>query len=209
MATARPSARERLLTAADRLFYAEGVHAVGIDRLLEEAGVAKGSLFYNFAGKEELVGAYLEGRAAQRRERIAAHQEGLSDPVEMILAMFDALAEAAASPTYNGCPFANANAEATTDGVEAHALRQFRTWLHGEFRRLAQDAGVAEPDDVALQLQVLYDGAVSTSHLDQHAEAVRVARRLAEHVLTGAAAARGPHLRTEAQDPVSSAPDAD
>jgi len=194
MTASRLSARERLLTAADRLFYAEGVHAVGIDRLLEEAGVAKGSLFYNFAGKDELVGAYLEGRAEQRRARVAAHQEGLTEPVEKILAMFDALAEAADSPTYNGCPFANANAEATADGVEARALRQFRDWLRGEFRRLAHEAGVAAADDVAGQLQVLYDGAVSTSHLDQRAEAVRVARRLAEQVLADGAPTRRPPL---------------
>ncbi|GAA1971306.1 TetR/AcrR family transcriptional regulator [Terrabacter lapilli] len=184
MTTRRPSARERLLTAADRLFYAEGVHAVGIDRLLDEAGVAKGSLFYNFAGKEELVGAYLEGRAAQRRERIAAHQEGLSDPVEKILAIFEALAEAAASPTYNGCPFANANAEATADGVEARALRQFRDWLHEQFRTLTQEAGYADTHVLADQLQVLYDGAVSTSHLDQRAEPVRVAEGIAAQILT-------------------------
>src|SRR6476659_370360 len=161
MATApRLSARERLLTAADRLFYAEGVHVVGIDRLLEEAGGAKGSLFYNFNGKEELVGAYLEGRAAQRRERIAAHQEGVLDPAEKILAMFDALAEAAVSPKSNGCPFANANAVASRDGVEAQALREFRAWLGGEFRRLAEEAELTDPESVAERLQVLYDGAV-------------------------------------------------
>lgn len=187
MATsARPSARERLLSAADRLFYAEGVHAVGIDRLLEEAGVAKGSLFYNFSGKEELVAAYLDGRMAQRRERIAAHQEGLAEPVEKALAIFDALAEAAASPTYNGCPFANASAEAAPDGVEARALRDFREWLGGQFRRLVEEAGIADPDDVVERLQVLYDGAVSTSHLDGRADAVHVARQLAAQVLVAA-----------------------
>ena len=180
------SARERLLTAADRLFYAEGVHTVGIDRLLEEAGVAKGSLFYNFSGKEELVGAYLEGRATQRRERIAAHQEGVSDPAEKILAMFDALAEAAASPTYNGCPFANANAEASPDGVEAQALHEFRAWLGGEFHRLAEEAEVVDPESVGVRLQVLYDGAVSTSQLDGRADAVLVAKDLAAQVLTAA-----------------------
>src|SRR5690349_5212802 len=95
--TKRASARERLLSTADRLFYADGVHVVGIDRLIEEAGVAKGSLFYNFTGKDQLVAAYLEGRAGQRRERIAAHQDGKQDPLEKLLAVFDAVAEAAAS----------------------------------------------------------------------------------------------------------------
>src|SRR3954470_1552128 len=118
MAATRSSARERLLDAADRLFYSEGVHTVGIDRLIDEAGVAKGSLFYNFSGKDELVAAYLDGRDQRRRERIARHQEGLEDPVEKLLAIFDALQEAVASPGYNGCPFANASAEALPGSVE-------------------------------------------------------------------------------------------
>src|SRR5215213_6477390 len=94
----RPPARKRLLDAADRLFYAEGVHTVGIDRIIEEAGVAKGSLFYNFSGKDDLVAAYLAGRDERRRARMARHLEGLSDPVEKLLAVFDALQEAVAAP---------------------------------------------------------------------------------------------------------------
>jgi len=189
MSPTRTSARERLLSTADRLFYADGVHAVGIDRLIEEAGVAKGSLFYNFAGKDEVVAAYLERRAQRRRERIAAHQAGPSDPVEKILAVFDALAEAAASPTYNGCPFANANAEAAPDSVESKALRSFRDWLAGMFHDLVVEAGFSEPEDVAGRIQVLYDGAISTSHLDRRPEAVEFAKQIAAQVL-----ADSPHV---------------
>ena len=184
--TSRTSARSRLLATADRLFYAEGVHAVGIDRLIKEAGVAKGSLFHNFTGKDELIAAYLQGRAVQRRERIAEHQEGLDDPVDKVLAVFDALAEAAGSPTYNGCPFANATAEARGDGVEAREMRHFRDWLNGEFRRLSEQADLTEPQRVADRLQVLYDGAVSTSHLDGRPEAVSTAKALAIDVLARA-----------------------
>lgn len=157
--------------------------------------MAKGSLFYNFSGKDEVVSAYLQGRAAQRRERITAHQEGLSDPVEKLLAIFDALGEAASSATYNGCPFANANAEATADGVEARAMREFRGWLRAVFVDLLDDAGVADREGVADQLQVLYDGAVSTSHLDRRPDAVTIAKDLAANVLATAA-------RSKRQDPV-------
>lgn len=180
---ARTSARERLLTTADRLFYADGVHAVGIDRLIAEAGVAKGSLFYNFSGKEELVAAYLERRGQQRRERIAAQQEGRTDPVDRVLAVFDALAQSVVSPTYNGCPFANAQAEAPPDGVEAKALRDFRGWLRGMLRDLSDQARFTDPDDVADRLQVLYDGAIATSHQDRRPDAVRLAREMASHLL--------------------------
>ena len=64
------SARERLLAAASELFYAEGVHTVGIDRVIERAGVAKASLYNTFGSKDELVRAYLEARHAQTSERI-------------------------------------------------------------------------------------------------------------------------------------------
>src|SRR5690349_14587539 len=99
----RPPARERLLEAADRLFYAEGIHTVGIDRVIEEAGVAKGSLFYNFAGKDDLVAAYLARRHERRVARVQARFEGLSDPVEKLVAIFDVLHDIASQPGYRGC----------------------------------------------------------------------------------------------------------
>lgn len=186
MATSRPPARQRLLDAADRLFYAEGVHTVGIDRIIDEAGVAKGSLFYNFSGKDALVAAYLAARDERRRERTARLQDVHEDPVEKLLAVFDVLAEAVASPGYNGCPFANANAEAGPGGVEAAALRTFREWLSSMLLELASEAGFAEPRDVADKVRLLYDGAVANAQLDAHPDAVRLARELAEDLLRSA-----------------------
>jgi AcrR family transcriptional regulator len=184
MARTRTSARDRLLDAADRLFYAEGVHTVGIDRLIDEAGVAKGSLFYNFSGKDELVAAYLAGRDQRRRERIARHQEGRVDPVDRLLAVFDALQEAVSSPDYNGCAFANANAEAPPGSVEAEALRTFRGWLADLLLSLAEEAGYVAAAGVAARLRLIYDGAVATAQLDAYPDAVRLAREVAELVLS-------------------------
>lgn len=186
MTPTRPSARERLLQTADRLFYAEGVHAVGIDRIIEEAGVAKGSLFYNFANKEALVEAYLEGRDQQRRTRVQKYLDVLEDPLEKILAVFDALQEAVELPGWNGCPFANANAEAPADGMEARALKGFRGWMSDLLLGLAREAGFKDPSTVASKLVVLYDGAVANSNLDAHPGAVRMARDMAAQVLSDA-----------------------
>lgn len=183
MASTKLPARQRLLDAADKLFYAEGVHTVGIDRLIEEAGVAKGSLFYNFSGKDDLVAAYLEGRDRQRRERIARFQQGLDDPVDKLLAIFDALQETVCSPGWRGCPFANASAEALPGSVEAEALRAFREWLSSAILSLCEEAGLAEPAGVAARLRLLYDGAVSSSNLDAKPEAVGWAKELASKVL--------------------------
>src|SRR3954467_4720913 len=109
---ARKPARERLLAAADELFYAEGVHTVGIDRIIERAGVAKASLYSSFGSKEELVRAYLEGRHERRRTRVLDGLARFDNPGDGLLGVFDVLAEVASQPNYRGCAFYNANAEA-------------------------------------------------------------------------------------------------
>src|SRR6478609_9372006 len=90
----RRPARERLLAAAEELFYQEGVQSVGIDRIIERAGVAKASLYGNFKGKEDLVRAYLHARHDARRaaieERLAMHESAR----EKLLAVFDAMGDA-------------------------------------------------------------------------------------------------------------------
>src|SRR3712207_1353891 len=107
----KPSARERLLAAADELFYAEGVHTVGIDRVIERAGVAKASLYSSFGSKDGLIRAYLEARHERRRERILAGLERFESPRDRLLGVFDVLAEVASSSGFRGCAFYNASAE--------------------------------------------------------------------------------------------------
>src|ERR1700733_14667329 len=94
----RPSARERLLAAADELFYRDGVRSTGIDAVIEKAGVAKGSLYYIFGGKDELVAAYLRGRLEKWREGVEAAQASAADPDAKILAVFDAIADYVSLP---------------------------------------------------------------------------------------------------------------
>src|ERR1700758_473782 len=96
----RPSARERLLAASDELFYRDGVHSTGIDSVIEKAGVAKGSLYYIFGGKDELVAAYLRGRHEAWRQGVEEAQAGIDDPADKILALFDALADYVALPEF-------------------------------------------------------------------------------------------------------------
>src|SRR6201997_5640034 len=99
-AAAGPSARERLLEAANELFYDEGIHTVGIDRVIERAGVAKASLYSTFGSKDELVRAYLRGRAATRQKRVSERIARTEDPRQRILAVFDLLGELAAAPSF-------------------------------------------------------------------------------------------------------------
>src|SRR6201987_6306079 len=98
----RPSPRERLLEASDELFYRDGVRSTGIDAVIEKAGVAKGSLYYIFGGKDELVAAYLRGRLESWRQSVEAAQAGADDSDAKILAVFEGIADYVSLPDYRG-----------------------------------------------------------------------------------------------------------
>src|SRR6478736_1195428 len=139
MSLAKPegSARERLLAAANELFYTEGVHSVGIDRVIERAGVAKASLYSAFGSKEELVRAYLQQRADARKRRISERIARHDDPRDRILAVFDVLVERAAEPTFRGCAFVNARAEGgRREDKVTRVGASTRAWLRGLFTEL-------------------------------------------------------------------------
>ncbi len=114
--TDRAPARERLLAAANELFYAEGVQTVGIDRIIERAGVAKASLYNLFGSKEELVAAYLELRHEQTTSRLVDAIDRFDDPRQKILAVFDTQAQLFEQPDFNGCAFMSASTEAPAGG---------------------------------------------------------------------------------------------
>jgi AcrR family transcriptional regulator len=182
----RRTAKQRLLEAADNLFYNEGIHTVGIDRVIAQAGVAKGSLYYSFTGKDELVHDYLTHRHVRWAERVTAGIEAHTDPRARILAVYDVLGTLFAQPDYRGCAFMNATAEAAPDSVESQAATTFRAWVHNLFRDLATGTDAADPQQLAETLVLLYDGAVATAQMDKAPAAARTARRTAELILDNA-----------------------
>jgi AcrR family transcriptional regulator len=179
-------ARERLLDTADRLFYEEGVHAVGIDRVLEQSGVAKGSLYYNFGGKDDLVRTYLQNRHAKWAARIDEELAAAATPTDKILAIFDALGDLFAQPDFRGCAFINAAAEAPAGSAEELATRDFRTWLHSLFATLVTDAGYSDAGKLTAQLVILYDGANISAQMDHNPAAAQAARDAAASLLSTA-----------------------
>jgi AcrR family transcriptional regulator len=175
-ATTRPSARDRLLDAADELFYAEGVHTVGIDRVIERAGVAKASLYSTFGSKDELIRAYLERKDHARRARVELLLAQRDDPRERLLALLDDLATQIAGPSYHGCAFINASAESPAGGCVDRACETMRTWRRGLLATLAQEAGARDPERLAGQLVLLHDGAVVAAEMDGDPAAAASAR---------------------------------
>jgi AcrR family transcriptional regulator len=181
-----PSARERLLAAADELFYAEGVNSVGIDRIIERAGVAKASLYSTFGSKDELVRAYLERRHQARVDRLTRVLAEVQDPRERVLAVFDAQARAISAGSFHGCAFLNAAAEARSGGAVQAVSDQYRQWLRDLFRALLVDLGVSDPEGLAGQLVVLYDGAGVGAKMDRDVSPAATARGVAEILLDAA-----------------------
>jgi AcrR family transcriptional regulator len=185
---ARPSARERLLAAANELFYDEGVHTVGIDRVIEQAGVAKASLYNTFGSKDELVRAYLETRQASVAERVSQAIERYDSPRERLLAVFEGQGELFAEPGYRGCAFARASAESHPGDVAEQAAEAYRRWVRTLLTDLAAQAGVPQPALLARQLHLLYDGSGQSARLDHDPGAAAVARAAAATLLDAALA---------------------
>src|SRR6204780_4885952 len=174
-APAAPSARERLLAAASEVFYAEGVHTVGIDRVIERAGVAKASLYNTFGSKDELVKAYLAGRHGSVAARITGYLERYDGPRERLLGVFEAQGELFAEAGFRGCAFVSASAESPGEAV-SHAADEYRGWVRGLLTGLAADAGAPDPERLGRQLHLIYDGASLSARMDRDPSAAVAAR---------------------------------
>jgi AcrR family transcriptional regulator len=180
------SPRERLLEAASELFYAEGIQSVGIDRVIERAGVAKASLYSTFGSKEQLVCAYLDARHAQILGRLRAAVEAVEDPVERILAVFDAQGQLFRTPDYHGCAFTAAAAEAPVGGRVDEAAESYRRDVRALFTELAAAAGAQDPALLASQLQLIYDGGGLAAKMDRDAAIAAPARAAATALIAAA-----------------------
>ncbi len=169
--------------AAGALFYEEGFNNVGIDRVIERAGVAKASLYDCFGSKEALICAYLQSRWEARQARLTAGLATYTTPRARLLGVFDILGNIIAEPGYRGCAFVKASAEALAGGSIRAACEDSRRWLRDLFATLAKDAGALEPSTLAEQLQMLYDGASISAPMDRNPLAARAARAAAAALL--------------------------
>jgi AcrR family transcriptional regulator len=182
----RPSARERLLASANELFYAEGVQTVGIDRVIDHAGVAKASLYNLFGSKEGLVRAYLEARHDGTTDQLTAAINRYQNPRRRLLAVFEAQAQIFAQPGFRGCAFVAASAEAPRAGLVEQAVGEFRTWMRALFVDLAEEAGATDPAELARQLQIIFDGGSIAAWMDRDPSIATSSRAAAEALLVAA-----------------------
>lgn len=158
-------ARRRLLDTATRLFYSVGIHAVGIDRIIAEAGVAKATFYNHFPSKEDLVVAYVEEQDRLGREAVAALPK--QPPRRMIAAILGRIGDAATGGGYRGCPFLNAAAEyPDPEGPVRKAIDARRAWYHGLLGQLLAEDGDPSPSVTASLLVALSDGLLEIAYLD-------------------------------------------
>ena len=186
--TAHVSPATRILAAADRLFYQQGIRAVGVDAIAAEAGVSKRTLYNYYATKDDLIAAYLVARFKHIAPSDAPARE-------QILGYFDYLERAFASPSFRGCPYVNAVAELSDPkhpaaGIALQFKEQRREWL----RVLLQRLGASHAGSLATQLQLLAEGALSSALVRGDPALARGARAAAE-VLIDASVEPSPDTR--------------
>jgi len=158
-------ARRRLLDTATRLFYAEGIHAVGIDRIIAEAGVAKATFYNHFPSKDELVVAYIEEQDRLGRAAVAALPK--QSPREMIAAIMGRISKAVVAGGWRGCPFLNAAAEYPNPTSPVRkAIDARRAWYHDGLRDLLAADGDPAPSVTASLLVAVSDGLLESAYLD-------------------------------------------
>lgn len=190
----RRPARDRLLAAAATRFYADGITGTGIDTITADAGVAKMSLYNNFAGKDDLVAAYLVARHAEwlelYRARLAAVPAG--DPRAAALAVFDAYADhanAGYADGFRGCGLLNAAAELPVGHPGRAVVRghkeEVEAIVAGHLRDLLPGAP-ARADALAEHLAFLLEGSMSRAGLEGDDTRIRHARRIATGLLAAA-----------------------
>ena len=197
---ARPPARQLLLEAAARLFYAQGVGATGIDTITTAAGVAKKSLYNNFASKAELVAAYLEARHEEWLDLYRARVAVAATPAERVLAVFDAYldhANFAYEHGFRGCGLLNAAAELPVGHPGRLAVRQHKeevehllaTHLADLLAGLPGTAGSPDAAEraagLAQHLSFLLEGAMARAGLEGDDANLREAKRIAQRMLAG------------------------
>jgi AcrR family transcriptional regulator len=184
----RGHARERLLSAGADLFLEQGIHAVSVDALADQAGVTKRTVYQHFAGKDALVAQALEQRGQVWRAWFDAElgRRG-AGPEQQLLAMFDVVADEISAGGYRGCRFVNAAAELPDPAHPARAVASaHKAAVLALIARRVGQLGVLQPELLARQLKVLLEGAITTALVDPSPQAARDARLAAAALLAHA-----------------------
>jgi AcrR family transcriptional regulator len=174
--------KERILQTADRLFYLQGIRAVGVDTIATEIGISKRTLYNHFPSKDVLISAYLA-------RRFTKFPPSDKPSLDQILATFDLLERRFAGRNFRGCPFVNAVAELGEDRAVKKMAVAFKESRRLWFRERLVELGVANPDALATQLQLLVDGSIAQDLVRDDPAMARAAKEAAKVLLRNAGVA--------------------
>ena len=176
------SRRDHLINTALKLFYRDGYHATGIDKILAESGVAKMTLYNHFKSKDELILAALRRRDEEFRNWFMRTVERRGrTPRERLVAIFDAVEDWLNGQECSGCMFINASAEFARYDDPIHAIAaEHKHLVFGYIRDLATAAGARNPVELAQELMLLREGAIVLTHVTGKVDPARQARKAAE-----------------------------
>jgi AcrR family transcriptional regulator len=184
-APARPAihAKIRILATADGLFYSEGVHTVGVDRIISEAKVTKATFYKYFRSKDTLIVAYLQGRDQRAREFLGEVHARFDTPEQRLRGVVAEIADELKRPGFHGCPFINAAAQfADPRHPVREAVTVHREWYSGTVEDLFRGMGHPRPGDAADDFFLARDGAFAGANLGDpiaaHAALLRAIQRV-------------------------------
>lgn len=185
-ADSRP-VRERLLDAADALFYRHGIGRTGVDAVLAEAQVSTATLYAQFGGKDGLIAAYLNRRLDRWQQVWEQHIAAAATPEDRLLAIFDALEQYRNhDDPARGCAFLAAATEMPHAAPVYDILATDTEQLEGRLRALAAQTETSDPDALAAQVRLAYDGALSAFLRPGTSDPIRAARALAQTAIRAA-----------------------
>ena len=180
--------RDHLLAVAQRMFCETGFHAVSVDSIIEEAGVARMTLYKNFGSKEDLIVATLTREDKMFRQWIVSSAEAhATRPEDRIVGLFQALHERFASEGYYGCAFIRASIEYPTPTHPIHrAAREHKEMIRSYLRGLTAEVAASNAVTLSEQLYLLFEGAITASQLHGEPWPAEYARQAAEQLLAAA-----------------------
>ncbi len=183
----RPSKRDELVRKALEVFYRDGFHATGMDRLSEETGISKTTMFKHFRSKDELILAVLRLRDQDFRNWLFRRMEQAGAPQAQLLAIFDALAEWFSSPRFRSCMFIKAASEYPDPGHPIHAqAAEHKRLLCLQLSKLTAEAGARDSAQLARALLLLKEGAIVTAHMGHEADPAGDAKVVAAKLISDA-----------------------
>ena len=180
----QPPSRDRLITAAAKLFYHQGIHKTSVDAVVAEAGLTKPTLYQHFPSKDELVAAVAQYRSDNWRAAIEERVEAATNPMDRLLAVFDFLDDFLAGRPFRGCALVNTAIEILNPSDPSRTIaRRNKEENRQRLQRLAREARLAQPEALAAALSLLFEGAVVTAHVENDPAAGRAAREAAQRLI--------------------------